>query len=270
MIYATHGTVARRETFRFTHRNMLDEAAYIHWLQNLKEPLGSLDDALEGKGDALSIDDGTFAAARAAELAVSLGHRVTLFVNPHHATTGAQYFFARLNAALDACTLRTVEWRGQRCRLDGYGEKKEFRARVKKELRALPSEALRETVMDECLACLACPMAIGARPPRELESLNANDLARLRDRGVEIENHGWTHGELGALDAGAASEEIESARQWLEEFLDVRSRYFAVPFGDTFPPEGLAGGWRVWFLLTAGHPVGWLPERVYNRQTLEL
>jgi peptidoglycan/xylan/chitin deacetylase (PgdA/CDA1 family) len=267
MIYATHGTVVGWQPHLFIHRNMLDETAYVRWLRAREEPCMSLGDALEGRADALTIDDGTFAAARAANLAVSFGHKVTLFVNPYHVASEEQYFFALLNTALDACRLGKLRWRGQLYRLGSQSGKRDVRAIVKSELRGLSSEALRKALVQEFLDCA---QATDLQPPHDLRPLSVRDLIQLRDAGVDIANHGWTHGEIGTLDSRAASEEIESAGQWLAQSLTVESHYFAVPFGDTLPPIGLAGTWKVWFLLTDRLPAGWISDRVYNRQTLTI
>src|SRR5581483_468258 len=102
-----------------------------------------IDAALAGQGDALTIDDATFAGKHAAELARGHGHAVTLFVNPYHVTLARPYFFHRLSAMLDATAAAAVEFNGQRFALDGVAAREAFRETVKRRLCALALESER-------------------------------------------------------------------------------------------------------------------------------
>ncbi len=265
MIYVTHGSVRDLDSLLFVHRNMVDEASYTDWLRTRNAPFVSLSEALQGRGDALTIDDGTMAAAQAAKIAVSGGHQVTLFVNPYHCESQAPYFFALLNTALDECRLSSVQWRDRVYMLDSRRGKKKFRAGVKHELRSLPSEALRSALVKDCLDALEMR---NIEPPQHLRSLGTADVQELAGLGVSIENHAWTHGEFAALDPRQVGEEIDAARQWLKRNLSIDSEHFAVPFGATLPPNSGHANWKIWFLLTDDLPTGKLSKRLYNRMPL--
>jgi peptidoglycan/xylan/chitin deacetylase (PgdA/CDA1 family) len=213
MIYVTHGSDANCKPNLFIYRNILDEGRFADWLLARPRPLVSLTAALAGQGDALTIDDGTVAAARAARLAASLGHRVTLFVNPYHAISDEQYFFALINPALDNCKLEVVEWRGQMHDLRAGRDIKRFRGAIKKEWRTLNSDILRNDLVRECLRRMD---QAAVEPAPHLQTLRLHDLMELQDSGVTVENHGWTHGDFASLTVAAVLEEVKRAADWIE------------------------------------------------------
>ncbi len=267
MIYATHGVAPNANSKLFVYRNLLDEERFMKWLRRRPRPFVSLADALRGGDDALTIDDGTHAAASAAKLAAELGHSVTLFVNPRYSISDEQYFFALLNTALDECRRQIVYWRGQTYDFHLTEDPKRFRARVKDELRDIDSDTRRDNVLYECLDHLGQTFV---QPPSHLHTLGIQDLIHLKNAGVAIENHGWTHGEIATLTDEQVIDEIKSAYDWIEAVLGISSGSFAVPFGETLPPAGIRPFWKTWFLLTDQRPTGWVSDCVYNRQEVIL
>jgi hypothetical protein len=243
----------------------MDESELVVWLKLRPSRLGALQDAVQGACDAITVDDATVAAKHAALAARSFGHDVTLFVNPYHVQSGTYYFFARLNAALDATTRTSIEWRGVTYRLHIPFGKLKYRAAVKRELRLLCSESDRDILVRECLAALGTP---AIDPPEYLHTLDEDELRQLKEAGVTIQNHGWTHGEVGAADTVGVDAEISKGRQWLAETLAIQADYYAVPFGDTLPPAGCRNQWRTWFLLASEKPLEWVSGGVYNRKEL--
>src|SRR4051794_15158027 len=101
MILTMHGVVRERNRDLFVHRNRLDHNGFELYLKKRHQRFVSIELALRGEGDALTIDDGTHAAGVAAQLAVKHGHAATLFVNPYHTVSGDSYFFAWVDTALD-------------------------------------------------------------------------------------------------------------------------------------------------------------------------
>src|SRR5207249_2150128 len=100
----------------------------------------SLDEALAGRGDALTIDDSTSAAGAAATLAQAHGHAVTLFINPSVSVTGATYFFAYFNVLLDAIPVPAIHYGGRDHDLSSTAARRRFRKTVKQVLLQLPHE----------------------------------------------------------------------------------------------------------------------------------
>src|SRR5258705_2520092 len=245
MIYAMHGAVNDYVKDQFVYRNMVNDKAFVRWLQTLPAPLVSLTEALTLGGDALTIDDGTCAAAYAVEIALAQGHRATIFVNPYHTMSGDHYFFSRLNAALDYCKLDLVEWRSQVYDLRQSAGRRKLRAAVKVEWRSLPSEPLRKEFMKNCLNLISQDLI---DPPQHLRTLDLKMLIRLKELGADIENHGWTHGEYSALQPIEILQEVRTGADWIDDNVGKRPKFFAVPFGETLPPRGVDPAWRMWVL----------------------
>jgi peptidoglycan/xylan/chitin deacetylase (PgdA/CDA1 family) len=64
-------------------------------------------------------------------------------------------------------------------------------------------------------------------------------LIALRDAGVRIENHGWSHVEISSLTDAAFAEHVITGREWLRREASVEARLYAVPFGATDVPVHL-------------------------------
>src|SRR5438045_1839574 len=111
-IYTMHGVVRDLCVNCFVHRNMLDELQFVDYLNRRRSAFVGVEDALRGVGDALTIDDSTEAAARAAYLAREYGHQVTLFINPYNVENCSPYFFSVLNVALDLCCISQLTING--------------------------------------------------------------------------------------------------------------------------------------------------------------
>lgn len=265
MIYATHGVAPDANQHFFVYRNLLDEAQFIEWLRCRPHPFVPLEAALAGAGDALTIDDGTYAAASTAKHAAVLGHNVTVFINPKYSASEQQYFFALLNTALDGCQQPCVQWRNHLYDLRNANDKRELRARVKDEWRNISSDDGRTELMRECLSDLD---QMNLETPAHLRTLGIQDLIDLRNAGVAIENHGWTHGEFATFTDEQVTYEIALGHDWIKDNLNVESSYFAVPFGETLPPLSVHQTWKTWFLLSNRRPPGWISAGVYNREEI--
>ncbi len=65
------------------------------------------------------------------------------------------------------------------------------------------------------------------------QPISRADLVALRDAGVRIENHGWSHVEISALGDDGFIQHIVAGRDWLQRELKVDATLYAVPFGAT-------------------------------------
>ena len=102
--------------------------------------------------------------------------------------------------------------------------------------------------------------------PDYLQSLTVQQLRELRDAGVDIQNHYWTHLDPAAHTPARFGAEWARAQDRLAEHLRITSRFFASPFGDYFPqPDFLAERKIVCLLLSHSHPGGALGPWVVNR-----
>ncbi len=261
-IYALHGVIDRVDAKLFSHRNMTP-AHHVRARLDTQQKLVPLADALAGKGDALTIDDATVASARAALLARQLGHAVTLFVNPWQVADGRVDPFASLHWLLDQTRKRKVTLRGKTWWLLTYRQKDSLRAEIKRRLRLHDDPQESHRLIEELRGALG---VTDLDIPDYLQSLTIPQLRELRDAGVDIQNHYWTHLDPAAHTPARFADEWARAQDWLAENLGIASRFFASPFGDYFPqPDFLAEQKIVCLLLSHSHPSGTLGPRVVNR-----
>jgi hypothetical protein len=263
-VLALHGVAASIDPQRFAYRNLVNHDTLTALLTSCPR-LVSLDAALAGRGDALTIDDGTRAGADAALLARSLGHEVALFVNPEQVESGEPYSFVLLNTLLDALRQSAVEFHGRTFHASTVKGKQTLRREIKRVLQQTPDERGRR----EFIVALASNWASDAlRVPPHFATLTKMDLVQLHGAGVDLQNHGWSHTSHAALAADASDREVRDGRDWLERELGVNARYFAVPFGDVPPPAGGAPRCDAWLMLTDELPAGFRPPNVFNREEL--
>jgi hypothetical protein len=214
----------------------------------------------------LTIDDGTGAAREAAILARQHGHAVTLFVNPYHVETGEPYWFSLLNAALDAAREQVVTYAGETYWIGGCEGKQKLRSNVKEAIGSLSVESMRR----EHVGAVAALLRSGdVRLPSFLNVLRIPELRELLALGVRIENHGWTHTDLGQAPCEVVLREVNDGHDWLLRRLGIQAGVFAAPFGQALPPPGFCRefGYR-WLLLTDRFPCRRIQEGVFNRGDL--
>jgi hypothetical protein len=92
LIYVTHGALSNWSSQRISHALMLPEANFETHLRQRTEKYVTISQALMGCGDALTIDDASYAGFRAASLARCYGHSVTWFINGMNVEQNLQYF----------------------------------------------------------------------------------------------------------------------------------------------------------------------------------
>jgi hypothetical protein len=261
-IFALHGIIDRVDAKVFCHRTLTATDRVRAHLAT-RQKLVPLAEALAGKGDALTIDDATVASAQAALLARQLGHAVTLFVNPWQIEDGRAYAFAALHWLLDRTDMRQVTWRGKSWRLATFHQKDRFRAEMKRLLRLHDHPQENHLLIEELRQALG---VAELEIPDYLHSLTLEQLGTLRDAGVDIQNHYWTHLDPTAHTPARFASEWLRAQNWLAEKLGVASQFFASPFGDYVPqPDFLAERKITCLLLSHSHPGGWLRPWVVNR-----
>jgi hypothetical protein len=178
-------------------------------------------------GDFLSVDDATRAGTDACRIARALGHEVLFFVNPLQVITGAPYFFSVLDAALDSSTVSSVVYAGESFDLTMSSNVRRLRRAVKARLMLLRAE-------DALAGAYDIARKLGADVsilPPHCAPVTVDEIRQLRDEGVRIENHGWSHVEISGLADQQFAEHISAARSWLQNELTVPATLYAVPFG---------------------------------------
>ena len=246
------------------HRNYVPRQAFETYLRQRDRPFVAWAGDRTA-GDVLTVDDATQAAADACITARELGHEVTLFVNPFQIVSGHPYFFSLLDAAIDDRTATTVPYAGQTFALATAAGVQRFRNTVKTHVATLaPDDAV--AAVTEVAQRLG---VVDVRVPAHQAPLSLADLVALRDAGVAIENHGWSHVEIGALDDAAFVRHVSQGREWLRRTLSVEASLYAVPFGATRVPghpEDHVG--EAYVLCDARWPPRQIAGRCWNRQDL--
>lgn len=266
-IDATHGVVPAADVTLFTHRNLIDTDRFVTQLRNRRRPYVPLNACLKGEGDALTIDDSTYAAMQAARLAREHGHAVTLFVNGYNIRENKPYYFSRLNAALDGAKVEAVIYEGCEYDLRARAAKQRFRSSVKMRLAQVGTELDRENFVCEIGALLGIDDIV---VPLFLQPITSADLMQLGAGGVDIQNHGWTHAPVGALPPEAYAANIQRGREWLHETCNADADLFAAPNGDGLPLWHTSPHYRTWLLHDGARPLGKLAPGLFNRRTLSV
>jgi hypothetical protein len=266
-VFAMHGIVKGADTTSFNHKNMDDWDSFVRHLEQRKTPYVSLDSFLANNGDALTIDDATYAAADAARVARSMGHEVTLFVNPWHVVEKKLYMPVLLNALLSGIVWERLVFQGQRYFVTTFEQKKKLRGYMRDVLCALDSPE-KETA--EIVAC-AQQNEIRLIIPDFRKTLTVDDVLRLKNDGVDIQNHGWFHDHHVWRTHEQKKANIRKGAAWLEEsgIVPTPSRDYAAPFGTENEMTSAPSG-EVWYLLDASRPEGYVGERMINRTLLTL
>lgn len=266
VVYVMHGVVRKRHTHLLAHRFLHDRDEFIRHLMVRRHPYVSLEDAIAGKGDALTVDDSLVAGADAAELAREYGHQVTIFLNPYYVQSKAPYSLVLLSALLDSGPAQTFRHRGRSFSTRTWVERYATRRIFKSQIMQTRDEEERTSIVTRLARAMrvSLPGLSGV-----FESVSLDRLRRLVTLGVKLENHGWTHADLGFLAPAEREEEIQRGYEWIRLKAGCPARHFAPPFGLTLP-DGYRGETGVWFLATDAMYVGHLGSRLINRQTLQL
>jgi hypothetical protein len=268
MIYEMHGVIQSHSHQLLTHRWMLDAERFDRFISQ-RSPFVTLGRALEGRGDALTIDDATQAAYNAATLARNRGHEVTLFVNSKNVRESTPYYLHVLSSILDKAAPVELELL---CRKhlpsEVPAEKTKVREFLKHHFSRLPNESTRQSL----LRLVAADLSMAELPIADhLQTLSCEQIAQLIDRGVQLENHGASHADLSIFRDDDVRNEITECKNWLQTHFSIESRYFAVPFGNVLPRfdvgDEIASCW-----LTANRALhsGFVGPKVYNRAELRI
>jgi hypothetical protein len=266
MIYTMHGVVPSPSLNCLTDLWMTETQTFVRLLSR-RQAFVDLEEALQDQGDALTIDDATYAAYDAALLARSCGHEVTLFINSDNVQDSAPYYLHVLSAVLEhACPAQLAVLCYDCIGAEVPADKTKLRAYFKHRLTRLPDDTARLAV----LTALRDDMEMGDVPlPRHLHTLSSEQLQHLVAAGVRLENHGASHAHFSIFDNSLVRSEIERCKLWLNTKLSVNSGFFAVPFGDVLPRIDLSDDiTKCWFMLAANLHAGFVGPKIFNRAEL--
>lgn len=268
LIWGAHGAVRGSQPEQFSHRNFLDYDAVHAYLSSRRPKFVPLANALDQGGEALTIDDATVGARTLALAAIEHGHAVTVFVTGDVTSRELPYTFHVLNAALDRAKGATCVLNGETLPLDEHAVKSIVRRWIKGRFSAQRGYDRRRAIVNDFARSIS---AEGAEVAEHARTLSTGELRALADAGVQLENHGWEHADMSRWSSSEQEELVRRGHEFLETHLGLRSRFFAVPFGEAFPAsEGKLGDAETWLLLTKAVPLGLVASRVVNRRTLKV
>jgi Polysaccharide deacetylase len=258
-----HGVVPCWEANLSSHRLYVSAASLRAYLKRREIPYGPWGSA--SSADMLTVDDATRAGADACVIARQMGHEVTFFVNPANVVSGQPYFFSALDAYIDRRQRHHVHYRGTAYDLRRNTDLVRFRRTARDVIPRVAGDSQLEE-----LALISESLQVADTPlPPHTTPISASELCRLRNLGVRIENHGWTHDEIAAMDKTQFTNHVSWGRDWLRTELSVSSHLYAVPFGlSIVPPEwrGCLSG--PFFLADTGLPVGLVEVSCWNRSDI--
>jgi hypothetical protein len=263
IIDTIHGIVQNANSHWFVHRNLLDAARFSTYLKDRGTRYVPLKDALQGTGEALTIDDSIAGAAAAARLARKYGHAVTLFLNGYNIEAGRPYFFSRLNVALDTRTVDKVDFENATYELCNLPSTEKFRRAVKRRLAEMGDEDQRQDFVTGISRLLK---ASEFNVPPYLAPIDRKEVQQLARLGVDIQNHGWTHTRVGSSPPDGLAKDIRRGREWLKATCDSAGQFFAIPNGDGLPVDKESPDYEEWFLLTGSKPQGRIGPGLVNRR----
>lgn len=266
-VYAMHGIFSEGNAKAFQNRCLIQEDKFDNFLSSLPFKFVSLDDAVAGQGHALTIDDATNAAFRAALLARKNGHAVSVFVNPDFIQSQRPYFFLELNAILDRTSFSSICFEDFIFPVDLRSQRRMFRIQVKDKFCMLDSIEKIESLIND----IAMRLGVARDGlPQHLRTMTKAELLMLVEAGVNIENHGFSHLHPKALRWSALRREIALTQDWIQQICGQESHYFAVPFGDCLPQWRLPKEDKlIWLTLHDQIQQEVLGPRIWNRLPVE-
>lgn len=263
MIYAIHGIVQNYSQENFCHRNLLDAHQFEELIATRPEKFVNLTEALAGNGDAITIDDASYAAYDAALILRKHDHAVTLFINPYNIVNRSNYWFHQLNYILENLSPPFIDFNEKRYNLSTYKEKLQFRTELKLAISNLHNEQEKYEIITKLFAQSSNIITL----PLYLNILTHDAIVELFNAGVDIQNHGWTHRELKDATMEEMSDQLYAGKKWIESILGYAPNFFCAPFGAALPPANLSD-FDCWFALSSKFPLGFIGNKIYNRLTL--
>jgi len=224
-IFILHGSAQDWDGARQAMRHYVPEQSLRRYLAERPEPFVDPDEGVHG--DILTVDDSTRGGARTCLIARELGHAVTLFLNPSQIISGADYWFSRFDALVDARKVTTGEFNGVTYNLQLRQELRDFRFAARAHL-VVSTECAAHRLLDDIEVLLE---AEGAEVSDHARSIGPDDVAELQKAGVRIGSHGWDHQCISSLSPDEQLAQLVETRNWLHDITGREPRDYAVPFG---------------------------------------
>lgn len=266
MILACHGIVNNCNATSLLHKNMIDRKKFYLFLKNLNYKLVDIEVAINGNGNALTIDDATYASASAALLAKKMGHEVTIFINPYNIENSKTLFSSLINVAVETFNEEYIIIENCKYLAITYSHKKQIRKLIKEKILELNNEHESLNLLQNIFK----GFNLNLKVPYYLKTISKNHLYYLQGRGIRIENHGWMHSNLFALNSNAIRDNIQLSKDWLYNELKIISNFYAVPYGLALPDNYNEKLVQTWLTLDPDYSEGYRNSLVYNRKSLSI
>lgn len=228
-VFVMHNVVKNTDSSRMIHRNCFDHESFSKWLQGRSDKFVSLSTALQDNmGDCITIDDATMGAFDAAMLCAVHHHHATLFVNPYYIVEKKQYWMHYLTLFIEQTKERFFSYHDDWFDLSLPIKRKKLRKTIKGELSKIADEDGRIALLEQIFHRKISE----AKLPYHLQTLSEEQLDILLDNEyVDIEYHGWTHGEISSMTLEQVKQELKLGRTWFRQRLNADIHFFSLPFG---------------------------------------
>lgn len=229
-VHLLHGVVDQHSAHLRTHRLCVPKDSFVRHLRSgiRYRRLENLLSGNETTGmSVLTIDDSTVAGAEACMIARELDQEVAFFVNPEPVITQIPYFFSLFDSIADRRTRGFVDYEERRIHLNSPSDVRQWWNLLRNRLMHLEPQCSL-TKIKEIGIQLGCE---DESIPPHLRPATESELQDLRDAGVQIENHGWSHRDISAMDYESFRDHVDRGRDWLRSALGVDADWYATPFG---------------------------------------
>jgi peptidoglycan/xylan/chitin deacetylase (PgdA/CDA1 family) len=228
MIYISHGVVPCWSNNRISHALFLPESRVERHLQVRRTKYAPLAQALNGDGDALTIDDATYGGLKLALLARQYGHAVSWFVNGSNVEHGTQYYPFQLSSMLDRTRLSECQFADRSWELQTMAGRRALRLRIKQAYMRLRSQ----NEIEQLIQSLACSLRLDAAAmENSLATVGPAELAQAVVAGVDLQNHGWSHLNPQVSSERKRTAEVRQNEEYLSQFRKAITCVYAPPFG---------------------------------------
>jgi hypothetical protein len=231
MLSVTHGVVCNKDPNLISHALLADEKAYCAYLHARRSSFVSLDEAMRGRGDALTVDDATHAGLRAVTLAIQSGHEVSWCVNGDEVEFCRSYFPFQISSMLDRTSKRSCSFLTRQWDLSTPAHLRSFRFHLKQEYLRLDSRP----AIEAFVSSLSDALEIDPRLSRTLQTVGREEIALASSLGCTLLNHGWTHINPNALTQRGLEAHITRNAEWLSSFQPNSRSFYVPPYGRMVP-----------------------------------
>ena len=228
-IYVMHNVVKDYDESRIMHRNCFDYDAFDRWLQRRPGKFVSLSLGLhDNAGECITIDDATVGAFDAAMLCATHHHYATIFINPYYIVNKKQYWTHYLSLFVEQIEALQYTYKGEWFDLSRPEKRRKLRKTIKGDLSKIADEEGRIALLEQVFK----RQTSEAELPRHLQTISEEQLDMLANNEyIDIEYHGWTHGDLSSMSLELVKQELELGRTWFKQRLNSDIHYFSLPFG---------------------------------------